>query len=86
LGAGLVTPLHQSAVLAVVPPSANAKAMGLTLGGIFLGLVLNPFVMQPLRAGFGMQTAFTIVGLAAFAGCIAALAWRGSRRAPLPAQ
>jgi len=86
LGAGLVTPLHQSAVLAVVPPSANAKAMGLTLGGIFLGLVLNPFVMQPLRAGFGMRAAFAIIGLAAFVGCAGALLWRGTRRAPLPAQ
>jgi MFS family permease len=88
LGAGLVTPLHQSAVLAVVPPSANAKAMGLTLGGIFLGLVLNPFVIQPLRTAFGLQTAFTAIGLAAFVGCVAALFWRmrGGKRAPLPAQ
>jgi MFS family permease len=86
LGAGLVTPLHQSAVLAVVPPSANGKAMGLTMGGIFLGLVLNPFVIQPLRITFGMQTAFAITGLAAFVGCIAALLWRASRRVPLPAE
>jgi len=87
LGAGLVTPLHQSAVLAVVPPSANAKAMGLTLGGIFLGLVLNPFVIQPLRMAFGLQTAFIVTGLAAFVGCAAALLWRmrGGRRVPLPA-
>lgn len=86
LGAGLVTPLHQSMVLTVVPPSANGKVMGLAMGAIFLGLVLNPFVIQPLRSSFGMQTAFVAVGLFAFAGCIAALLWRGSRRAPLPAQ
>jgi MFS family permease len=85
LGAGLVTPLHQSAVLSVVPPSANGKAMGLAMGAIFLGLVLNPFLIKPLRIAFGMQTAFIIVGLAAFAGCIAALLWRGTRRTPLPA-
>jgi len=87
LGAGLVTPSHQSAVLGVVQPSANAKAMGFALGAIFVGLMINPFIVKPLREAMGFQSAFAAIGAAALVGCAAALLWRirGGKRAPLPA-
>ena len=63
-----MAPLMQTAILAVVPPEANAKAAGLAVGAIFLGLMLNPFVMKALRLQFDLETSFAAIGLAAFAG------------------
>jgi len=88
LGTGLVTPSHQSAILGVVPPSANAKAMGFALGAIFVGLMINPFIIKPLRDAMGFQSAFAAVGAAALVGCVAALLWRlrTGRRISVPAE
>jgi len=76
LGAGLVAPLNMSAILGVVPPAANARAMGLAIGAIFLGLLLNPFVVQPLRSAFGFQGPFLWIGGAALILSVATLFWR----------
>jgi MFS family permease len=76
LGAGLVAPLTMSAILAVVPPAANARAMGLAIGAIFLGLLLNPFVVKPLRSAFGFQGPFLWIGGAALACSAVILLWR----------
>jgi len=85
LGSGLMAPLMQTAVLAVVPPDANAKAAGLAVGAIFLGLMLNPFVMKALRFQFDLQTSFELIGLAALAGLALTLLLklRAPRRPPL---
>jgi MFS family permease len=85
LGSGLMAPLMQTAILGVVPPAANAKAAGLAVGAIFLGLVLNPFAMKGLRYQFDLQTSFELIGLAAFAGLALTLLLklRAPRRPPL---
>jgi MFS family permease len=76
LGAGLVAPLNMSAILAVVPAAANARAMGLAIGAIFVGLLLNPFVVQPLRSAFGFQGPFLWIGGAALILSVITLLWR----------
>jgi MFS family permease len=76
LGAGLVAPLNMSAILGVVPPSANARAMGLAIGAIFLGLLLNPFIVKPLRSAFGFQGSFLWIGGVALACPALTLLWR----------
>jgi MFS family permease len=85
LGAGFMSPLTGSAILAVVPPTANARAMGMALAALFLGLMANPYVVKPLRAAFGFQGAFIWIGGGALAGAALTLLWRmrGNRRAAL---
>jgi MFS family permease len=82
LGAGFMTPLMQSAILNIVPPSAVTRALGLSFSCIFLGQFLHPFVLAPLRAAAGIEGAFIWVGGATLLGALAALLWRaraGSR-------
>src|SRR5262249_28866306 len=76
LGTGLTIPLCSSAVLNAVPPAANARAMGLFIGCVYIGLLLNPFVAQPLRSAFGFEGMFLWIGSIAVIGLGATLLWR----------
>jgi MFS family permease len=83
-GTGLAVPLCSSTVLRVVPPSANTGAMGLFIGCVYVGLLLNPFIAKPLRSAFGFQGSFLWIGFAASIGLAATLLWRlrNGRAAP----
>jgi hypothetical protein len=59
-----------------VPPGASAKAVGLAIGCIFLGQLLHPFVLKPLRENFGIEGAFVWLGAACLAAGGLALARR----------
>ncbi len=76
LGAGFMTPLTQSAILNIVPPSAVTRALGLSFSCIFLAQFLHPFVLAPLRAAAGIEGAFIWVGGVTLLGALAALLWR----------
>jgi MFS family permease len=84
-GAGLMTPLTQSAILNAVPPAAATRALGLSFSCIFLGQFLHPFILAPLRAAAGIEGAFLWVGGVMLLASLAALLWRmrgGLRTAP----
>ena len=58
--------------------------MGIAVGCIFMGQLLHPFVLKPIRLRFGVDDAFLYVGGASLAGAALTLAWRatkGMRRA-----
>lgn len=59
-----MAPLIQSAIINAVPASAATRAIGLSLGSIFLGQFIQPFVMAPLRSLLGVQEMFVWVGSA----------------------
>ena len=84
-GAGLMTPLSQSAILNAVPPAAATRALGLSFSCIFLGQFLHPFILAPLRAAAGIQGAFIWVGGIMLLASLAVLLWRmlaGPRAVP----
>jgi MFS family permease len=74
-GNGLLAPLMQSAIFNAVPTSALTRAMGITLGCMFLGQFLNAFLMTPLRSAFGIEGTFILVGALTLAGGVAAVLW-----------
>ncbi|HLG89602.1 MAG TPA: MFS transporter [Alphaproteobacteria bacterium] len=76
IGAGLMQPLTQSAVLNAVPSAAHARAIGLAVGCIFLGQFLHPLVLQPLREAVGFQDAFIWMGAAALIAVAITMLWR----------
>jgi MFS family permease len=76
MGGGLMQPLTQTAVLNLVPPAANARAMGVAIGCIFLGQFLHPFILTPLRLAVGLHEAFLWVGSASLVAAMLALFWR----------
>jgi MFS family permease len=76
LGAGVMTPLMQSALLNAVPPSAATRVLGLSFSCIFLGQFLHPFILAPLRAIAGIEGAFLWVGAATLLGSVLTLLWR----------
>jgi len=84
-GAGLMTPLMQSAILNAVPPAAATRALGLSFSCIFLGQFLHPFILAPLRAAAGIEGAFIWVGGIMLLASLLALLWRmrcGPRAVP----
>jgi predicted MFS family arabinose efflux permease len=82
-GSGLLAPLMQSAIFNAVPIAAATRAMGITLGCLFLPQFLNAFLMTPLRATFGIEGTFILVGGLTLAGAVVAVLWsiRGRLRA-----
>lgn len=84
-GAGLMVPTLQSAIINVVPPSASSRAMGLSIGCIFLGQLVNPFVVKPIREAIGLDQAFIWVGGVSLVAALLTMLWRargGLRTAP----
>jgi MFS family permease len=76
IGSGFMPPLTQTTVLNMVSPAASARAIGMALGGIFLGQFLHPFVVNPLSAAFGLRSAVLYLGAAAAVGAVLAVIGR----------
>ena len=74
LGAGFATPQITSMVLERTPAHLHAHAIGGMYAAIFLGQFLNPILLDPLRAAFGLAGMFSTLGLALIAaGCLIGL-------------
>jgi len=80
LGSGFIQPLTQSEILAKVPPGASSRAIGVAVGCLFVPQLLNPFLVEPVRAHFGVEKAFVYVGIAALGSAALTLAWRAKER------
>jgi MFS family permease len=73
IGSGFTTPLMTTAVLGAVPPSASARAVGLSMGCLFLGQFLHPPALAPLREAFGLHGAFLWMGGLSLAAAVIAV-------------
>jgi len=66
IGAGLVEATCATLIMARVPLAMRSRALGLLLSAIFFGQFLNPWVVGPLRALFGIDGAFRAIGVLFF--------------------
>jgi MFS family permease len=67
LGAGMTVPHFSSRIIEVMPPEVRPQALGFMFTMIFAGEFLNPWVVTPIRMGFGIATAFLVIGSLALA-------------------
>lgn len=63
MGAGWVTPILFSAVLARAPVHGRAIAMGIIYSAIYVGQFVNPALLTPVRLAFGIHATFIADGL-----------------------
>ncbi len=61
-GAGMTIPYFATRMLDRITAEQRARAMGYMMSAVFMGHVLNPFVLKPIRAALGVHGAFTVVG------------------------
>ncbi|MDB5394292.1 MAG: major facilitator superfamily 1 [Rhodospirillales bacterium] len=61
-GAGWMIPHFSRLILGRTPASARGRAVGLFFSAIYLGDLINPFVVRPLAVGFGIHRTFLIIG------------------------
>jgi len=66
IGAGLVEATCATIIMARTPVAMRSRAVGMLLSAIFFGQFLNPWVVGPLRALFGIDGAFTAIGILFF--------------------
>jgi len=66
IGAGLVEAACATIIMARTPVAMRSRAVGLLLSAIFFGQFLNPWVVGPLRALFGIDGAFKAIGILFF--------------------
>lgn len=87
MGAGWVTPILFSAVLARSPVHGRAIAMGIIYSAIYVGQFVNPALLTPVRLAFGIHATFIADGLLMVAIALVILAVMRPRPhlAPQPA-
>ena len=61
-GAGWLIPHFSRMILGRAPASARGRAVGLFFSAIYLGDLLNPFVIRPIVMSIGIHGAFLLVG------------------------
>jgi MFS family permease len=61
-GAGWLIPHFSRLILGGAPASARGRAVGLYYSAIYLGDLINPFVIRPFALAFGIQRTFLIIG------------------------
>lgn len=71
VGAGFGTPTIMTRLLDAVPPASHARALGINYTAIFGGQFLNPVLLAPIIAAFGIGPAFVLTGAVIFAGALA---------------
>ena len=62
LGGGCIGPYLATALLDRAAPSVRGRASGFMYTALYLGDFLNPVVINPVRANFGIHQAFVLVG------------------------
>jgi MFS family permease len=61
-GAGWLIPHLSRLILGRSPASARGRAVGLFYSAIYLGDLLNPFVVRPFALAFGIHRTFFLIG------------------------
>lgn len=61
-GAGWMIPHFSRLILGRAPASARGRAVGLFYSAIYLGDLINPFVIRPIAMALGIHRTFLIVG------------------------
>jgi MFS family permease len=79
LGGGGVGPYLASVLLDRAAPSVRGRAAGFMYTALYLGDFLNPLVINPVRAHFGIHHAFALVG-AVLSLCAMAVVLRSAMR------
>ena len=86
---GFTVPMFKVLVLDRTPAAARTAAAGALTAMIYAGQFVNPLIIKPASASFGLQGAFLALGLvvlAAVAGTAALLRLRGPAPAGRPVQ
>lgn len=82
LGAGIYTAYLGHKILEV-PLHLRGRAIGFMHTALFLGVLLNPVALAPLRAAFGLTGALEAAGAIAIFCAAAGAVWRTNTPAPL---
>jgi MFS family permease len=61
-GGGWMIPHFSRLILGRTPASARGRAVGLFFSAIYLGDLINPFVIRPIAIAFGIHRTFLIIG------------------------
>jgi MFS family permease len=71
-GVGLAVPNLNLRLTELAPPEGRGRVLSGLVASVFLGQFLSPLAAQPLIEVSGIAGAFTLTGLVAFAGVLAA--------------
>jgi MFS family permease len=64
VSAAYVKPGALAYLFTILPKSMHGRAAGFIITSLFLGAFLNPFIMAPLIAAFGVAQSFLLLGVA----------------------
>ncbi len=62
IGAGMTIPYFATRTLDRITLAQRSRAMGYMMSAVFIGHVLNPFVLKPIRNALGVHGAFMVIG------------------------
>ena len=67
-GMGLIEPAILSVLMARSPDHLHERVVGVTFVALYLGQLLNPWVIGVVRIHYGIETAFVLTGCVFLAG------------------
>src|SRR5579862_7683796 len=78
--AGLMIPHMAAIAMEKASDAARSRAVGLAIGGVYLGQFVIPFVTEPIRTALGSHQMFGVLAVVLVAASVAAaIASRGTR-------